>query len=40
MFREEGARLSYEYDAERLYIEPWGPGCVPYQSYEMRDHAT
>lgn len=25
MFREEGARLIYEYDAEQLYIEPWGP---------------
>jgi alpha-D-xyloside xylohydrolase len=27
MFREETNRLIYEYDAEQLWIEPWGPNA-------------
>lgn len=27
MFREETKRLIYEYDAEQLWIEPWGPNA-------------
>ncbi len=37
MFTEDGQRLVYAYDAEQLWIEPWGPNAIRVRSTKQAE---